>query len=119
MRKINWPSVLRWVLAAFFAFGGIGNIFASETILADYQRWGYPGWFHFLTGLIELSVAALLIARPRHPYGAVLGSAVMLAAAGTVIVHGEYSHALPPLVVFSFCVLVGVLTARSGRAFRT
>lgn len=114
MRRINWPSVLRWVLAAFFVIGGLGNIFASETILADYQRWGYPVWFHYLTGLLELAVAALLIFRPRHLYGAILGAVIMLAAAGTVILHSEYSHAIAPLVVFSFSVLVAALTARLG-----
>ncbi|HEY0120451.1 MAG TPA: DoxX family protein [Rhizobium sp.] len=117
MRRINWPSALRWVLAAFFVFGGVGNIFASETILADYQRWGYPGWFHYITGLLELSVAALLIG-PRHLYGAALGAVLMLAAAGTVILHGGYSHAIAPLVVFGFSVLIGVLAARSGGGSR-
>lgn len=119
MRRIKWTPVLRWVLAAFFVFGGLGNIFASETVLADYQRWGYPDWFHYLTGLLELSVAALLILRPRHFYGAALGAGVMLAAACTVILHGEYSHAIPPLVVFSFSVLIGFLTVRSGSGPRT
>ncbi|HEY0122553.1 MAG TPA: DoxX family protein [Rhizobium sp.] len=118
MRKINWLSVLRWLLAAFFVFGGLGNIFASETILADYQRWGYPGWFHYVTGLLELWVAALLIVRPRHFYGAVLGGVVMLAAAGTVILRGEYSHAIAPLVVFSLCLLLGFLTARPAASSR-
>lgn len=119
MRRINWTVVLRWVLAAFFVFGGLGNTFASETIVADYQRWGYPDWFHYLTALFELSAAALLIVRPRHLYGAFLGGAVMLAAAGTVIAHGEYSHAIPPLVVFGFSALAGFLTARSGAGSRT
>lgn len=112
MPELNWQSILRWLLAAFFVFGGFGNIFASGVILADYARWGYPDWFHYVTGLLELSVAALLIVWPRRLYGSILGSLVMLAAAGTVILHGEYSHAIAPLVVFGFCLLVGWLTAR-------
>lgn len=119
MRKINWPSVLRWALAAFFVFGGFGNILASEIILADYARWGYPDWFHYVTGLLELAVATLLIAWPRHLYGSILGGVVMLAAAGTVIMHGEYSHAIAPLVVAGFSTLVGFLTTRSGGESRT
>jgi hypothetical protein len=26
----------------------------------EYQRWGYPDWFHFMTGGLELVVALLL-----------------------------------------------------------
>lgn len=119
MRKINWPFFVRSALAAFFVFGGFGNIFASQTILADYARWGYPDGFHYLTGLLELSVAALLVVWPRRLYGSILGGVVMLAAAGTVILHGEHSHATAPLVVFGFCLLVGWLTARPRAAART
>lgn len=74
MRRINWPFVLRWALAAFFVFGGFGNIFASQTILADYVRWGYPHWFHYVTGLLELSVTAVLILWPRRIYGPILAA---------------------------------------------
>ncbi|MGQ4274776.1 DoxX family protein [Terrihabitans sp. B22-R8] len=112
MPGLNWPLILRWLFAAFFVFGGFGNIFASGAILADYARWGYPGWFHYVTGLLELSVAGLVIVWPRNVYGPILGGLVMLAAAGTVILHGEYSHAIAPLIVFGFCLLVSWLTAR-------
>lgn len=119
MHRLDWPSVLRWLLAAFFVFGGIGNIFASQTVLADYARWGYPDWFHYVTGILELSVAALLILWPRRLYGSILGGAVMLVAAGTVVLHGEYSHAITPFIVFCFSLLVGWLTAGSRAAART
>lgn len=118
MARIKWASVLRLLLAAFFVFGGLGNIFAPESILEDYQRWGYPDWFHYVTGVLELLVAVLLIVRPRHLYGPLLGAAVMFAAAGTVIAHGEYSHAIAPGVVFGLCLLLAVLTARSGAPAR-
>ncbi|MGE4431836.1 MAG: hypothetical protein AB7E05_13960 [Sphingobium sp.] len=66
-----------------------------------------------------MAVATLLIAWPRHLYGSILGGVVMLAAAGTVIMNGEYSHAIAPLVVAGFSTLVGFLTTRSGGESRT
>jgi len=113
MRKWNWRDILAWLLAAFFLAGSIGNTFVSEDIAADYARWGYPDWFHYVTALCELTTAVLLVRRPLRPLGAVLGSAVMLAATGTVILHGDYSRAVAPAVVLGVSVLVLLLTLRS------
>lgn len=112
MRKINWTSSLRWALAAFFVLGSIGNIFAPVTVIEDYQRWGYPSWFRYVTGLLELSAALMLMTSYRS-HGAFLGGAIMAAAAGTVVAHGEFSHAFPPLIVLSLCALFLVLAMRS------
>jgi hypothetical protein len=37
----------------------------------------------------------------------------MCAAAATVVLHGEYAHAIAPLIVMVFSVLVGVTTMQS------
>jgi len=113
MRNLPWKSVLAWLLAAFFVVGGIGNIFASEAIQSDYARWGYPGWFHYITGFLELIAAALIAYRPTRLFGAGLASLVMLAAAFTVLSHGEFSHAVAPLVVLAVALAVGLLTWKS------
>lgn len=113
MNKLDWKSILVWLLAAFFIVGGSMNIFASSDVVADYERWGYPGWFHYITGALELSAAALLLrSRTRLP-GAVLASLVMAGAAVTVLWNGEFSHSLAPLAVLAVAVLVGYLN-RAG-----
>lgn len=106
MHRLSWKSVLPWLLAAFFVVGGLGNIFATEAIRADYARWGYPAWFHYVTGLLELTAAGLLMLGRRR-LGAGLAVAVMSGAAATVLLHGEITHAIAPLVVL--CVSVVVL----------
>ncbi|MET3233569.1 hypothetical protein ACTJLC_31525 [Paraburkholderia sp. 22099] len=50
VNRLPWRSILNWALIVFFIFGEAGNIFAPPAILADYQRWGYPSWFHYPTG---------------------------------------------------------------------
>ena len=57
-------TVLALILAAFFVVGGTANMLASEATRADYLRWGYPAWFHYVTAALELT-AAVLIAFPR------------------------------------------------------
>jgi chromate transport protein ChrA len=116
MHKFSWKSALAWALAAFFLFGGIGNILAPEPIAADYRRWGYPDWFHFITGGLELVVAALLAVAATRFWGAALGCLVMSGAVATVALHGEYAHAIPPLVVLALSAVLGWATRpRTGQ----
>lgn len=112
MRNIPWISILAWLLAAFFVVGGIGNIFASEAIRADYQRWGYPAGFHYLTGVLELAAAVLIANHATRSWGAGLAGMVMAAAATTVLMHGELTHAMTPLVVLAVALVVGILSRR-------
>jgi len=82
------------------------------SIITEYQRWGYPHWFHFVTGSLELTTAVLLALAPSRLLGSVLGCTVMFAALGTVIIHGEYGHAAAPLVVAGLSIVVGWITWR-------
>ncbi|MEO9340496.1 DoxX family protein [Mesorhizobium sp. SB112] len=113
MLGINWRDIPAWLLAAFFLAGAYGNSFVTAGIAADYARWGYPPGFHYLTAILEFTTAVMLMFRPLRFYGSLLGSAVMLAAIGTVVFHGEYAHGIPPLVVLGVCILVAILTTRS------
>ncbi len=106
LAKLPWETFLAWLLAAFFLIGSIGNIFASEQIAADYARWGYPAWFHYLTGSLELIAAILLIPHSRRLWGAVLGVGIMAAACATVVLNKEYTHAIAPFVVLLLSLFI-------------
>ena len=112
MNRLPWRNIFAGLLAAFFAFGGFGNIFASDAIPAHYARWGYAGWFHYVTGVLELAAAVLIAFPATRLIGSVLGCAIMAVAAGTVLVHGEYSHAIPPLVVMTLTALNVIVRER-------
>jgi uncharacterized membrane protein len=111
--KISWRQVLAWALAAFFVAGSLSNIFAPRSIIEEYVRWGYPHWFHFVTGSLELATAVLLARAATRLWGAALGCTLMCAALGTVIIHSEYAHAAPPLVVAGLAIVVGLITWRN------
>ncbi|GGA02930.1 hypothetical protein GCM10011408_25530 [Dyella caseinilytica] len=95
------------VLATFFVVGSLSNIFAPGPIYAEYLKWGYPSWFHFVTGSLELTAAILLFRASTRVFGSALGFTVMLAALVTVTVHSEYGHAIPPLIAATFSLVVG------------
>ncbi|MGB0748542.1 MAG: DoxX family protein [Magnetospiraceae bacterium] len=110
MRIPSWRNFFAWLLAAFFVLGGTLNIFASEDLVADYRAWGYPGWFHYVTGLLEWTSAFLIALPATRLLGSALAAGTMAAAAGTVLLNGEYAHAISPLVVFTLVCLNGWLT---------
>lgn len=119
-KKLSWKSILAWLLVSFFFVGAMGNIFVSENIAADYARWRYPDWFHYVTGSLELITAILLALRSSRLWGALLGSLVMVGAILTLLVHQEFGHAIAPLIVL---FLSGVTawanrTARGGQIIK-
>lgn len=115
MRKVPWKHIFAGLLAAFFALGGFLNIFASSEVLENYARWGYPDWFHYLTGTLEWCSALLIVLPRTRLIGSMLAAAVMTAAAGTVLLHGEYAHAIAPLIVLGLVGLNGWITWSARR----
>jgi len=116
MSKVSWRQVLPLALAAFFVVGSLTNIIAPGSIYEEYLKWGYPRWFHFVTGTLELTAAILLFRTPGRLLGSALGCAVMVAAFSTVIIHGEYGHAVPPFLVATWSLVVGAMHWREKRA---
>jgi DoxX-like family len=112
MSKISWRQILPLALAAFFVVGSLSNIFAPGSIYEEYLKWGYPRWFHYVTGSLELTAAILLFRAPTRLLGSALGCTFIFAALATVIIHGEYGHAVPPLVAATLSLVVGWISWR-------
>ncbi|SEL11436.1 DoxX-like family protein [Pseudoxanthomonas sp. GM95] len=106
MRRPSLPGFLSLLLAAFLFFGAINNTFPSATTVADYVRWGYPSWFHFVTAALEFSAAACLIAAETRMAGALIATFVMTAAAGTLIFHGSGLGAAPAIVALGLALAI-------------
>lgn len=113
MSKISWRQVSALALAVFYIAGSLSNIIAPPSIYREYLQWGYPHWFHFVTGSLELTAAALLVRERTRLWGSALGCVVMLAAFTTVILHGEYGHSVAPLAAATLSVLVGWIVWRN------
>jgi hypothetical protein len=114
MPKISWRQVLPLALAGFFIVGSLTNIVAPRSIYEEYMKWGYPHWFHFVTGSLELMTAVLLARARTRLWGSALGCTVMLAALATVTLHGEYGHGVAPLVAATLSIVVGWITWRNA-----
>lgn len=112
LRQRLAKNILVWLLATFFLIGAVVNLLGLGEATKDYARWGYPDGFHWVTGTLELTTAALLLRPSARLWGAVLGCLIMAAASATVLASGEQGRIAAPLIVLTLCAITGWLHRR-------
>ncbi len=53
-----------------------------------FERWGYPTWFMFFIGFLEVGGALLILVPKVNGYGAITLAVVMFGALTTRLIHG-------------------------------
>jgi uncharacterized membrane protein YphA (DoxX/SURF4 family) len=114
-----WPRRLLtgfyWFLAAEFAMGAVtkfwpGPTFFGPAYSVKFTGWGYPSWFRFVVGGLELGSAVLLLLPGKRFLAAVTLILVLTGAVTTHIVnHDElYQSVAAPthLVIMMVIALV-------------
>lgn len=114
MKASIWKTVILWgltlLLGVFFLVAGGTKLAAPESQSASFLRWGYPGWFLYMVGLVEAAGAIGLLVPRLAGLSAVLLGGTMVGAALTHLLHGELSAVPVPLVLL--CLLGGIAYAR-------
>ena len=98
-----------WLLVAGFFGAGLVNIVGTRAMRAEYVAWGYPEWWHWVTGGLEIVTATSIAIPLLRGAGIGLGTLVILAAVVTLLRHRAYSQ-LPPAVAFLVVIALVVLT---------
>ena len=93
--QIPLVSATAWLLALALAGAGLFNAIGGAAAQAQFQRWGYPAWWNFVTAALEILSAALIVLPETRIWGLALAAIVLIAAIATVTRLGEYKH-LPP-----------------------
>jgi uncharacterized membrane protein len=58
-------AVMRWIIAAFFVFAGIGHFMIPDALVSITPDWvPFPRQVILLTGLFELAAALALVSKP-------------------------------------------------------
>jgi putative oxidoreductase len=97
---------LRGVLALAFLAAGGTKLAGMSPQPEHFTGWGYPLWFMYVTGLLEITGAiGLLVPRLVGP-AALLLSGVMVGAVGTLLAHGEVSQLLPPVIFLGLLLVI-------------
>jgi putative oxidoreductase len=118
-------KITAWVLSALltlsFLLAGGGKLAAVEDNVATFAHFGYPLWFMYVTGAIEVLCAAGLWI-PRLRGLSALGLVVtMLGAVATHLIHDGVSAAIPAIVMLALSGAVtwlrrGELLKLAGRS---
>jgi len=102
-------NITLWTLQAFvtlaFVAAAAGKLLGSAAMIALFDAVGVGQWFRYVTGLLELVGALLLIVPGMAAFGAVVLACVM---AGAVVAHYTVLHTAPtaPLLLL---VLAGLI----------
>ena len=104
---ITW--VLSILLAIAFLVASFVKITAQPVMVQGFAAFGFPVWFLYVTGFIELA-GAILVLLPRFAgIGAALLSCVMVGAIFTNLTHGQAAMAVVPLIFLALALTVGWL----------
>jgi putative oxidoreductase len=103
---IGW-HILSGLVGALFLFAGGMKLTAPAEMVANFVQWGFPSWFIYVTGAIEVVGAALLITPRLRAFGAALLATTMVGAVGT---HAQHAHPfgewIPSIVLLSLTALI-------------
>lgn len=97
------------VLALMFIVSGLIKFFGPALLTSSFVDWGYPGWFAYLIGIVEIAGGILLLGDRSSFYGACLLGCVMFGAFFTHLVHAESQQAIVPLAMMAMLFLVAQL----------
>ena len=103
MKKII-KTALWIVLGGMFIMAGGAKLMGNHSQVKHFAQWGYPLWFLYLTGIIEVGGGICLFIPKAQFYGIVVLSITMVGAALTHLRAGEMGAF--PVPVALLCLLV-------------
>jgi uncharacterized membrane protein YphA (DoxX/SURF4 family) len=106
-------TIVSWIVAVLLALAFVGagtaKLTSQPMMVTNFAAWGFPGWFLYVTGAIEV-VSAIMILIPRT---ALIGTALlictMICALLTHLTHGQAAMIGAPLVLLLLLILFGWL----------
>ena len=105
MRKFI-KTALWVVLGAMFIMAGGAKLMGSHSQVEHFAQWGYPLWFLYLTGLIEVGGGICLFIPKAQFYGIAVLSVTMVGAALTHLRAHEMKAFPVPVVLLCLLVLL-------------
>lgn len=106
--------ILQVVLGLAFLGAGGSKLAGAQQMKEDFDRFGYPRWFMYFTGAVEVTGALGVLVGIFTPVLAVLGGLLLAATmAGALFTHvrakDSGSKMAPPAVLLILAIIVIVL----------
>ena len=108
-----------WLLVAGFFGAGLFNAIGTPATQSDFVRWGYPRWWSFVTGGLEIMSAVLIAPPASRIVGLALGAVIIAAAVMTVLRHRDLSRLVPLTFFVAFDCSCRDLVLRADIANQT
>ena len=106
-------TIAMWALAgllalAFLAVGSF-KLMGDQMHVDNFERWGYPIWFMYVVGVVEVLGALSLLYPRTAAWGALLLTGNMTGATITHLLASEWAMAPVPLVLGVLLVVLAKL----------
>ena len=99
------------LLAVIFFLSGTAKLAGMDFEIQAFERWGYPLWFMYLVGVIEVMGAAGLIIKQLRALAAACLALFMIGPVVTHITHAEWAM----LMIAVMIMLLSGWVARQNR----
>ncbi len=102
-------TVATWVIAVLlclaFLGAGAAKLTSQPMMQQEFAGFGYPLWFMFVTGLIEIAGAVLVVIPRTSRIGAGLLICVMVGAIFSHVSHGQAAMIGAPVVLLVLAIV--------------
>jgi len=106
-------EIFTWVftllVAALMLRAGITKFDPHSWWVRGFRNWGYPDWFRYTIGVVEVACAILLLWPRTASYAATVIIAVMIGAAGTLAHAGLLRGLDAPIGFTIFCTAIAFI----------
>ncbi|CAM8631153.1 COG2259 Predicted membrane protein [Burkholderiales bacterium] len=93
-------KVLSILLALIFLASGLAKLASLEFELVAFERWGYPIWFMYLIGVVEVAGGVGLIIQRFSAAAAAALALMMIGGIGTHVMHSEWGMLAAASLIF-------------------
>ncbi len=98
------------VLGLAFIAAGASKLLGPEAAQANFENWGYPGWFALVIGAVELMAGLAVLWYRLTPYAAAVLVGDMIGATITHMVAAEWAMIGVTLVLGALAGFVAWMT---------
>ena len=106
-------TAVKWIAVVGFMAMGAMKLMGVDMLVQNFQRWGYPGWFLYAIGAVEVMGALGLVFERVRFQAAMVLSMLLVGAIVTHLRACEYVAAMMP-AMFMALTLPLAWSAKSG-----
>ena len=94
---------IRRIIMLIFLASGTAKLLALDFEIAAFERWGYPYWFMYLTGVLEVIGGMGMLIPTLGGITALALAGLMVGAVGTHLINAEWPMAAVAIGILGLC----------------